>query len=234
MGGYGSGRPATRQGAEETRRFPASYPAEGLRRLRALEPGQVGQASGVITWSSRGQATGSAGYSVAEGRAGQFWCILGYSLNGADVRDPIALVERPSNLPGCAGAVVYLRCPRCDGLARVLYLCEECGRFRCRRCVRPVYQSSRESDPRVSRILAGILDDLAPDAEALQIPLGRLGAAQMAEMGRRSFSGLLLALKVLDKLGQGIGRGRERPADYWHGAAGRPWSPARRAAQRTR
>jgi hypothetical protein len=147
------------------------------------------------------------------------------------VRDVLDLVARPSNLG--RGELVYIRCP-CGGLARTLYLCPRLGRFRCRRCVPVVYQSSRESSAAVSRVLAGIVDDLRLDAEALGLPLGQLGAAQMAAGLRRDMAGLMLALKVLDKLGQGIGRCRQRPPDWWHGAAGRPWSEDRRAAQRRR
>lgn len=233
MGGYGSGRKATRPGAEASRRFPVEYAARALAAVRRADPAEgVPQATGAITWSRRGKDDGSAAYTVVERTPGAPVAILRYALNGAEVRDLLDLVERPSNLPGNPGRLLYFRCP-CGQLARVLYL-GPAGRFRCRRCVPVVYESSRDSDARVSRILAGILDDLTPDAEALQMPLGRLGAAQVAQMGRANFSGLMLALKALDKLGQGIGPGRKRPPDYWHGGAGRPWSPARRAAQRAR
>lgn len=225
MGGYGSGRPQTRLGEGETRRLPVKWPAATLRDLRAqrAEGGPATRASGGVTWHVSGRRAGNIAYTVAEGPQGPI-CVLHYCVNGGPpIQDILDLAERPSNLPGNAGAVLFWRCP-CGQLARVLYLGRT--RFRCRRCVPVVYDSSRASDRRVSRLLRGIYDDLAPDAELLGIDLARLGAAQLAGAVRQSDRALLLALKALDKMGMGIGPGRDR-GGRWHGSAGRP-RPRRR------
>lgn len=222
MGGYGSGRPQTRPGAAESLALPVSYPAAVLRELREkrAEGWEVAELPRLMSWT-RGTARAPAGstlYAVGEDAPGGPWVELRYSADGVPVRDRLQLVERPSNLPGNAGAVVYWRCA-CGELARVLYAPRD--RWRCRRCTGVVYASSRESDRRVSRILQGVFTDLADDAEALGIDLGRLGAAQLAAQLRGSTAALLLGLKALDKMGRGIGPGRAR-GGRWHGSAGRP------------
>lgn len=214
MGGYGSGRPATRQGVEETKRFPVRYAALALRQLRAGERPAEGyaQAAGVVNWSSYGRPSGSAGYHVVERAPGRPLLVLTYTLGEREeVRDLLELVERPSNLPDSPGRVVLVRCA-CGRLARTLYLCERRGRFRCRRCVGVVYRSSRESDRRVSDALAG--------------NLSRLHASERGP-GLGDFAGyspgrLIVLLKAAERIAS------------VHGAAGRPWSAARRAAQRRR
>lgn len=151
MGGYGSGRPATRPLAEHA----AAVTVEDA------------------------QGLGLAGLLV--------------------------LVERPGR-----GACLYLRCKRCRGLARVLYHDGPDRPLGCRRCVRPVYRSSRRSDARVSAILR--------DPEAIhRYAVGGGFAGDLAGV-RMATAGLFVLLKLADR--------------YWreHKAAGRPWSAARRAA----
>lgn len=125
----------------------------------------------------------------------------------------VRLVEVVSNL-GLTRGPLRLVCPGCEAPAVVLYAVQ--AGWRCRRCARPVYRSSRRSDARISALLAGQEPSVTPppplDPSA---PLAPQLAPRLAIMGV-----LLRMFDAYDRLG--------RP----HGGQGRPWSAARRRAQR--
>lgn len=227
MGGYGSGRPQTRPGASEALALPVSYAAAKLRQLRRERaagdelPGLLGG----VSWS-RGsgayrQPAGSLLYTVGEDEPGGPWCELRYSLAGAPVVERLRLVERPSNLG--RGAVLYWRCPRCAGLARILY--NPRGRYGCRRCARVVYDSSRDSDGRVSALLAEAAQAAHLDHVQDRDPvlLGTLAVGELLQVVRGQMGGplgaSLMGFKALERIGLGFAPDK-RPR--WHGSMGKP------------
>jgi hypothetical protein len=220
MGGYGSGRPQTRPSATESLAFGVQYPAALLAELRRERAGgdDLGQLVRVMGWT-HGAARASAGsvlYTVGEDVPGRPWCELRYSAGGLAVAERLQLVERPSNLG--RGAVPYWRCT-CGQLARVLY--NPRGRWRCRRCTRVVYDSSRESDARVSALLAAAARGAHLDHVTVRDAdlLGTLAAGELLRAARADMGSVMLSLKALDRIGMGIGL--SKPA-RWHGSAGRP------------
>lgn len=201
MGGYGSGRPATRPTAENAFAWPVHLVADALAELRRRRDAgeHVSHLPGRIGWTSTStrREAGSASYTVAE-QDGQPWALLAYTANDEPHAERIDLVEVPSNLG--RGQLVYWRCP-CGQRARVLYYTSRVRGWRCRRCSPVTYQSSRDSDRRVSDFLAG---------------------GGLTDLDGATPTMLFTALKAID---------RQRA---YHAGQGRPWSPARRAAQRRR
>jgi hypothetical protein len=218
MGGNGSGRPGWRQDAENSLALRVSQVADTVRQMHADASPVEGwrQAAGILTWANRGRTVATVRYHVAQQAEGRRFCVLRYTANGLPVEDVIDLAERPSNLG--KGQIVYWRCP-CGQLARVLYFDNARRRWRCRRCCPVIYASSRASDRRISALLAGAAtlarNDWGDVADGAF--LATLSAAQLAQRVRASDQDLFLALKVLDRLGMGIGDHTPR----WHGSTGR-------------
>jgi hypothetical protein len=128
-------------------------------------------------------------------------------------------VARPSNLG--AGEVRYLFCKGCTGAARVLYLVGP-GRWRCRHCHPVTYRSSRSSDARVSAILRDPSALASYATPAPFDPASPPGAAAMAAQIRLSTAGLLVLLKLAERL------------ESNHAGQGKRWSAKRWAAQANR
>lgn len=202
MGGYGSGRPATRRLAESSYPWGTYHIAQSLAELRRRRDAgeDLRHLGGQLRWTVRGREDATVEYVVCASDREPF-VLVAYNADGVDHVERIDLVELPSNLG--RGQLVYWRC-RCGARARVLYYVRSLDRWRCRRCYPVVYLSSRESDRRISRFLAG------------EGPMVR-GDPRLASLNE-----LFLTLRGVDRQRTG------------HGGQGRTWSPARRAAQRRR
>jgi hypothetical protein len=146
MGGYGSGRPATR-------------PAEGIshrldiRNVAAwgwIDP--AGPQRGSYEWTrTRWGRVISHNSITVYVDAPRRCALLIYGVNGQDISERIELVELRGRW--------YWLCP-CGGRALVLYMPAPRLYFRCRRCYPVVYQSSRESHQGISNTYRAMVDHL--------------------------------------------------------------------------
>lgn len=223
MGGYGSGRPQTRPSVAAAYAWPCGVLiAPALRSLRSLRAkgDPVAAISGLAQWSYQGEVIATARYTVCE-RGGMPTVLLDYTADGVRIADTVRLAEVRSNLPGNLGKVVLWRCP-CGQRAKFLYLSDTPCRWRCRRCVPVVYDSSRNSDRRVSGLLARAVQSVLEDwGDAIDgATLATLSAGQLRYNTGASVQQLALALRVLDRLGMAGGQRAPR----CHGSTGRPRS----------
>jgi hypothetical protein len=230
MGGYGSGRPRERPAAELSQPWPLALILPAVRALLRAEggaaPGQYIEVRASVVWRRFGEMVAELPYRV---RRSQGWpdllMVEAPATDGEALQGPVYPLEsRPSNLG--RGVVWYWRCPACHELARVLYR-NRWGRWECRRCTPVIYASSRESDGRVSALLA---DSDAWSTMLRRRPEAPRAGASAGELARqmRGADTLILAIKAADKLGLGVTR---PPRDRTHAGQGRRWSAKRRAAQ---
>ena len=121
MGGFGSGRPSSsrKPTAESLWRLDLAR----LRRDGSLRSG----AASAISWSCRGEATGSIG-AIARADALQLMYRVGSRDTGYDVDEIVRLVRTK---PRFGGERVWFACPGCGRRCRVLF---GGARFRCRTC----------------------------------------------------------------------------------------------------
>jgi hypothetical protein len=155
-----------------------------------------GRSAGIIRWTRAGREIASIGYTFVW-RDGEPLVVLSYRANGEQIRDPIRLISTP--MPG--GAVRWwFQCPRCTRRVRVLYN-PDTVYWRCRWCYDVTYQSSCDSDKRLSydRIVGGAL--LEALSEPTPIPGPDASARELAR-ALRSADGLILAIKALTRLHQ--------------------------------
>lgn len=149
MGGYGSGRPASRVSMEALRRLDVRE----LRQRGALASGH----SGGWYWSQDGEATGSIGYRTFDTAI-----TLDYSISaGSDDRETVQVNVPLENLP-CrfGGSRTYFRCPRCYRRCEVIAMTSSGRAWGCRKCLRlryhsqtlsPTYRMQRRADELYAR-----------------------------------------------------------------------------------
>lgn len=174
MGGYGSGRPGKRPVAEESEAWHIGDLRDAITQVVAAGPGA--EYTGSIRWT-RGIArhvVAACAFTLAGRPGGKLLLTLHYTCRGESVTDDTMLV---STRPNYGGQRWWFRCSGCHRRVGVLYAP---GRFwRCRHCWRITYQSSNESDRRVSAILR---------------------SHDLSSLRNANFSDLLVALKALDRL----------------------------------
>lgn len=152
MGGYGSGRPRTRPGTADSLGLD-------MRTIKEwgwlADVGDVAARSGSYQWtfSYAGRVTSESSITVIIS-VRQGWARLIYTTN--EQADGVNELLSISQL----GGRWYWHCP-CGGRALVLYKPPGRRLFRCRRCHPVVYQSSRDSDQRVSDTYRNLIDQVA-------------------------------------------------------------------------
>lgn len=108
---------------DETQRLELAY----LRRVGLLQPGIH---SRTLTWSRRGEPSGSIGLEAHIMPGGASYLRLYYTLNGTKKYDyRVQLVAVASNLPGSSSSRYYLICPHSGQRATILYLRTGTGIF---------------------------------------------------------------------------------------------------------
>jgi hypothetical protein len=130
MGGYGSGRPATRVSIEGQRRLDVRM----LRRRGWLHHGN----SGTWTWSQAGEEVGAISYAILEGAVD-----LNYSISDDDdakiaVRIRVPLVQTDCHFGGTRN---YFRCPHCYRRCEVIVMTTNGRTWGCRKCLPLRYES---------------------------------------------------------------------------------------------
>ena len=134
MGGRGSGRPAGRGlMTAKTHEF-RSIDLTKLRRDKCLTLG----ATWTITWSRRGEITGSINARRTENGIRLSYSSRRYGEDWRRVEELIPLVSTPTRFGGWR---LWFQCPSCGKRCRIIY-----GRtyFRCRRCHGLKYESQYE------------------------------------------------------------------------------------------
>ena len=150
MGGYGSGRRGNRPVAEQS----LALPIRRFRRDIAALVEHTKRGSAVYTqdrlvWTSGARyEVASIGYQLYyHGWPGVLVLHLQYSYHQEPVCDAISIEATPCNFGGLR---YWFWCP-CGRRVGVVY---SPGKYwRCRHCYNITYQSSNDSDPRVSRLL---------------------------------------------------------------------------------
>jgi hypothetical protein len=161
MGGVGSGswyRWDKKNTAESQHRVDVRY----MKRHGFLRPGMMGQ----LSWTWRGQQTGSVGYLVMEGRL-----ILHYRHRprGGEWEDVEETVWFDRTYCNYGGMRIWFRCPHCVRRVAVLYGAGK--RFLCRHCYSLTYASQQEGcADRLLRKAQGIRRRLG-GSESLSDPL---------------------------------------------------------------
>ena len=119
---------------EGTQRLELSY----LRKIGVLKPGWYKRS---LSWSNRGERTGSIGLESHINPEGSSYLRLQYcTVNGETKHDYLVHLEpQPTNLRGCAGHRWYMVCPKTDRRATVLYLRSGTGVF-AHRLAFPLYR----------------------------------------------------------------------------------------------
>jgi hypothetical protein len=108
---------------DETQRLELTY----LRRIGLLQPGVH---SRTLTWSRRGEPSGSIGIEAHIMPEGASYLRLYYTLNGTKKYDyQVQLETVASNLPGSSSTRYYLVCPHSGRRAAILYLRTGTGIF---------------------------------------------------------------------------------------------------------
>ena len=109
---------------EGTQRLELAY----LRKIGALKPGWY---NSQLSWSNRGERTGSIGFYAHIDPGGSSYLQLRYTINGEQRHDyRVQLEQQPSNLPGVVGGHRwYMVCPTTGRRATVLYLRSGTGIF---------------------------------------------------------------------------------------------------------
>ncbi|SMC00655.1 hypothetical protein SAMN00120144_4322 [Hymenobacter roseosalivarius DSM 11622] len=98
-----------------------------LRRMGLLQPGLH---SRTLHWSNRGERTGSIGIEAHIRPEQDSYLRLHYTINSERKYDYLVPLEAvPGNLPGAGGYRWYMRCPKTDRRATVLYLRTGTGIF---------------------------------------------------------------------------------------------------------
>ena len=135
MGGYGSGRPATRITIEGQRRLDVRL----FNEQGGLRPGR----GGVWTWSWGGEPIGSASYRVLDGAVQ-----LNYLAGDEDSeRIPIQIIVQLRTMPCRFGGVrTYFQCPHCRRRCEVIVMTTSGRAWGCRRCL-PVRYASQSLAP---------------------------------------------------------------------------------------
>ena len=108
---------------EGTQRLELAY----LRKIGVLQPGLHCRS---LSWSNRGERTGSIDLESHINPEGSSYLRLHYTVNGETKHDyRVHLEQQPTNLRGCAGHRWYMVCPTTNRRATVLYLRSGTGVF---------------------------------------------------------------------------------------------------------
>jgi hypothetical protein len=151
MGGYGSGD-WYRCNSKATIESQYKIDIRLIKKQRYLHPG----ATGILSWGSRGEESGSIGFAVETDRL-----VLNYRnrQNGGEwenIKDEIFFTWTPCNY---GGNRQWFLCPACNRRVAVVYG----GKYyRCRHCHNLTYSSQRESKP----------DRLIGKAQKIRVRLG--------------------------------------------------------------
>jgi hypothetical protein len=162
MGGYGSGRPGRRITTQASCRLDITI----IQGQGCIVPGARTQSTQRWIQTRSGKET-SIGLMV-DYRSPQPAAELLYAMHVRDAepvtrRVPVAM---SITQPNYGGLRYWWHCPRCDQRVRILYLPPGAGDFRCRVCWHLTYESSNESDKRVSALVNDQLKLLAMSNDA--------------------------------------------------------------------
>ena len=162
MGGRGSGRQASHGFMVDKCHEYKSIDIAWLRRKNMLQMGH----SSTITWSVRGEQTGSIGVARVPGGIRLNYRQRSRGEEWRDIADFIPVVETVSNF---GGRRQWFQCLSCHSRCRILY---GGAQFRCRRCQNLKYDTQYEppfaraatSALKIRELLGGKggLDDLFP------------------------------------------------------------------------
>lgn len=204
MGGFGSGRIRRRPVAESSLAFPIGRCREYLQRLyRAHQPHQGGTHGperridgGCMVWTRTGAQVGSCAVAFVQTDAAiemqLSYASIHTTPSGERVQRPIKDTIPIVTTPCYFGGVRFWFMCHCGKRVGVLYAP---GAFwQCRHCYRISYQSSNDSDPRVSRLLRD-------PAAFLAAQRGNLDSDPIA-MYKRSTADLVILLKAYSRLGR--------------------------------
>ncbi len=130
MGGWGSGRPATRVAIEGQRRLDVRV----LRRRGWLRPGGFGS----WTWSQGSEEMGSVSYRILDGAIQ-----MNYTTGDDDSeRVPVQVIVQLRAVPCRYGGVrTYFQCPHCRRRCEVIVMTTSGRTWGCRRCLPLSYAS---------------------------------------------------------------------------------------------
>ena len=118
---------------EGTQRLELAY----LLKIGVLKPGWFKRS---LSWSNRGERTGSIGLESHINPEGSSYLRLHYTMNGETKHDyRVQLEQQPTNLRGVAGYRWYMVCPTTGRRATVLYLRSGTGVF-AHRLAFPLYR----------------------------------------------------------------------------------------------
>ena len=118
---------------EGTQRLELAY----LRKIGVLQPGWFKRS---LSWSNRGERTGSIGLESHINPEGSSYLRLHYTMNGETKHDyRVQLEQQPTNLRGVAGHRWYMVCQTTGRRATVLYLRSGTGVF-AHRLAFPLYR----------------------------------------------------------------------------------------------
>jgi hypothetical protein len=157
MGGYGSGRPGYRITTQASCRLDIMT----IQRQGCIVPGAWTQSTQRWIETRSGKET-SIGL-IMDYRSTQPAAELLYAMQ-IGTADPVTRrvpIAMSITQPNYGGLRYWWHCPRCDQRVRILYLPPGAGDFRCRVCWRLTYESSNESDKRVSALVNDPLKMLA-------------------------------------------------------------------------
>ena len=188
MGGSGSGR-TLRWGTRTTTMSQHHIDIRWMKKQNYLFPGK----SGMLSWSSRGEKTGSIRYQIEKGRM-----ILNYRIKESgedwgDVKHAVLFDQTPCNYGGFRE---WFLCPKCSKRVAILY---GAGKyFLCRHCYNLTYNSCNSSP----------LDRVFDKANNLREKLG--GHAGMAYpipdrpkgMHRKTYNQIRAEIERLEYIGE--------------------------------
>jgi hypothetical protein len=192
MGGYGSGRPGARPVAEQSLALRIGRFRRDITALvEQTQPGCTAYIDNRLVWTRGGYYAASTGYRLYYlGRGHQrMLLVLSYTYNKEEtILDAIDLDSTPCTY---GGRRYWFRCARCYRRVGVLYAP---GKYwRCRHCYNITYQSSNDSDPRVSRLLRD---------PAAFFALSRRDDGDPIGMYKKTTAELIVLLKAYGKLGK--------------------------------
>jgi len=132
MGGFGSGRSGWRRKIESQHGVDVQW----MKRKGWLGNG----CAGTLSWSCRGEKTGSISYRVSSDTIMLIYKHRGHNGEWESVESEIRLEHTPCNY---GGERVWMRCPNCWRRCVKVYLAEK--QPACRKCYHLAYQSEAET-----------------------------------------------------------------------------------------
>jgi hypothetical protein len=207
VGGLGSGRIAMRPVAEQSLPLPIHSLREAI---LSVERGRDDQ-QGLLRWRGSGRGISEVSYIVAEESQGRTRLVarLDYVYGLRAIKETFELTSTRQHLGGHRW---WFICPGCRRRAGVLYA--PAGFWRCRVCHQITYETSCQSDRRISDRLAAVEDYVLGRGDDPLWQNFDLASEDAPETEQITAGELRLQLKALYHMRRRLDRVLKRPTPH--------------------